>query len=265
VIREAIDFGVCRLSVVSLRSGPSHKSEQVSQLLFGDHYEVLETNKDKQWLRIVMYYDQCEGWISARQHHGISREYYDYINRADFKITTDLSTSILYNKSPLLILIGSIIPISGSELFRMEEQFAFNGDAKSLGQKRDFEFLKATVYKYINAPFQWGGRNPFGIDGPGFVQVSYKINGYRLGRTVQEQMRQGREISHIDDVLPGDLVFFQSIPERLPHVGVVLDHDRVIHAWEKVRVDHFEEGGLLNPETKIFTHQLTTLPRIMTG
>ena len=97
------NFGVSRLSLVPMRTEPSDKAEQVSQLLFGDHYEVHEVSKDKNWLRIHVYYDQCEGWINAHQHHTVTREYYDYINRADFKITTDLTSSILYNKSPLLI------------------------------------------------------------------------------------------------------------------------------------------------------------------
>ena len=114
---ETIDFGVCRLSLVPMRAEPSHKAEQVSQLLFGDHYEVLEISKDKKFLNISVCYDGYEGWIDERQHHAITKEHYEYINRADFKITTDLATSILYNKSPLLILIGSIIPFSSSELF----------------------------------------------------------------------------------------------------------------------------------------------------
>ena len=154
--KESLDFGVCRLSVVPVRKDGAHNGEQVSQLLFGDHYEVVEISKDKKWLMVGVYYDQCEGWIDVRQHHSITKEHYDYINRADFKITTDLATSILYNKSPLLILIGSIIPISGSELFRMEEQFAFNGDSKTLGLKRDAEFLKIIA---VNAYFLWFGRN----------------------------------------------------------------------------------------------------------
>lgn len=261
--KESLGFGVCRLSVVPVRKDAAHKAEQVSQLLFGDHYEVVEISKDKKWLLVAVYYDQCEGWIDARQHHSITKEYYDYINRADFKITTDLATSILYNKSPLLILIGSIIPISGSELFKMEEQFAFNGDSKTLGQKRDAEFLKITAQKYLNAPFQWGGKSPFGMDASGFTQMSYKICGYRLGRTVLEQSRQGKEIKNISDAQPGDLLFFISAQEKGEHVGIMLDSNKVIHASGKVRIDHLNEEGILNLDSKIYTHQLTSIRRIL--
>src|SRR5436190_20620173 len=145
-------YGVCRLSVVPVRAESSDKSELVSQLLFGDHYEVIDLTDDKKWLRIRVYSDQYEGWIDRRQHHEISSEYFDYLNRAEFKITTDITTSILFNKSPLVIVLGSVIPISSSELFKMEEQYAFNGEAKNIGQKREFEFLKQIASKYMHAP-----------------------------------------------------------------------------------------------------------------
>lgn len=247
-----------------MRAEPSHKAEQASQLLFGDHYEALEVSKDGKWLHIAVYYDQSEGWIDARQHHAITREHYEYINRADFKITTDLATSILYNKSPLLILIGSIIPISGSELFKMEEQFAFNGDSKSLGLKRDAEFLKVTAQKYLNAPFQWGGKNPFGLDASGFVQMTFKICGYRLGRTLLEQSRHGREVKSFPDALPGDLAFFTPKGEKGIHAGIFLERDKIIHASGKVRTDYINEEGILNLETKVYSHYLSGIRRILT-
>lgn len=263
VNQESIDFGVCRLSIVPIRADANHKAEQVSQLLFGDHYDVLQISKDKQWLQIITYFDQAQGWIDVRQHHTITKEYYDHINKADFKITTDISTSILYNKSPLLILIGSIIPISGSELFKMEEQFAFNGDSKSLGQKRDAEFLKGVAMKYLNAPFQWGGKSSFGIDAAGLIQMVFKICGYRLGRLVAEQMKQGREVPIGSEILPGDLAFFSSKYDKAKHVGIILSKEKIIHAYGKVRVDNLQKDGIFNFDFNIQTHQLLQIRRIL--
>jgi len=258
------DFGVSRLSLVPMRAEPSDKAEQVSQLLFGDHYEVHELSKDKNWLRIHMYYDQCEGWINVHQHHAVTKEYYDYINRADFKIATDLTSSILYNKSPLLILLGSIIPISGSELFKMEEQFAFNGDSKSLGVKREADFVKTVALKYLNSPYQWGGKSPFGIDASGFVQMTSKICGYRLGRTITEQSRQGKGVDNLAEAMPGDLAFFSAHGSKNSHVGLILEKEKVIHAFGKVRIDYLNDEGILNLDTKIYTHSLVEIRRILT-
>lgn len=138
-------YGVCRLNLVAVRHEPSFSSPWCTQLLFGDHYQVIAETTDKRFLRIKIYADGVEGWIDSRQHHDISSGYFDYLCRAEFKITTDITSSILYNKSTIIIIMGSIIPISSAELFRMEEQFAFNGEAKSLGQYRDAEFLKAQI------------------------------------------------------------------------------------------------------------------------
>ncbi|HMV09460.1 MAG TPA: C40 family peptidase [Cyclobacteriaceae bacterium] len=259
---ENSDFGVCRLSLVPVRSEGSDKAELTTQLLFGEHYEVLSASKDKKWLKIKMQFDQYEGWIDAKQHHSISKDHFEYINRADFKISTDVTTSILYNKTPLSILMGSIIPISGSELFKMEEQFAFNGESKSLGQKRDAEFLKITAKKYLNAPYLWGGKSPFGIDCSGFVQMVFKINGYKLQRDSAQQAKQGKNVS-FQDMLPGDLMFFKNKENQIVHVGIFMGDEKIIHASGKVRIDHVNEEGILHMESRVYTHSFSLARRIL--
>jgi len=262
VNNEVLDFGVCRLSIVPVRAETSDKAELVTQLLFGDHYEVVAVSKDKKWFQIRIHFDQYPGWIDARQHHQISREYFEYINRADFRITTDINTSILHNKNPIVIVMGSIIPISASELFKMDEQFAFNGESKSLGQKRDFEFVKNTARKYLNAPYLWGGKSPFGIDCSGFTQMVFKINGYRLFRDASQQAKQGKKVI-FKDVQPGDLAFFQNKESKISHTGIVLPDNKIIHASGKVRIDHFNEEGILNTDSKTITHGLAQIRRIL--
>lgn len=260
---EILDYGVCRLSIVPVRAEPNDKSELTTQLLFGDHYEVNEYSKDKKWLKIRINFDQFEGWLDAKQHHTVSHEYYEYLNRAEFKITTDVTASILYNKSPQIILMGSMIPISSSELFKMEEQFAFNGEAKNLGQKREYEFLRNISFKYLNAPYLWGGKSPFGIDCSGFVQMVFKICGYRLFRNSWQQSNQGKSFRNIDMAKPGDLIFFKNPEGKVNHVGIFLEGDRIIHASGRVRVDHLNEEGILNLETKIYSHQFSHVRRIL--
>jgi hypothetical protein len=260
---ENIEYGVCRLSVVPVRIEASDRSEQVSQLLFGDHYEVIFKSHDKKWLRIRTHFDQYEGWIDYKQHHGISHEYFDYLNRAEFKITTDTTSTLLYNKTPLMILLGSMIPISSSELFKMEEQFAFNGEAKNLGQKREYEYLRSVAFKYFNTPYLWGGRSPFGIDCSGFTQIVFKISGYKLFRDSWQQANQGKYYASISEGRPGDLVFFKNQEEQVNHVGILLEGDRLIHASGRVRVDHVDDIGILESETKTYSHTFSHVRRII--
>lgn len=260
---EILEYGVCRLSLVPVRAETSDKTEQVTQLLFGDHYEVIDQKPDRKWLKIKIHYDQYEGWIDERQHHPISKEYFEYLNHAEFKITTDVTSSILYNKSRQVILMGSMIPISSSELFKMEEQFAFIGEAKNLGQKREFEFLRNTAIKYLNSPYFWGGKSTFGIDCSGLTQMVFKICGYRLLRDSSQQAIQGKPVNTIQDAKPGDLAFFKSKEDKISHVGIVLEQEKIIHASGRVRVDPLTEQGILNQESKVYTHQFSHLRRIL--
>ncbi|MBL7856227.1 MAG: C40 family peptidase [Cyclobacteriaceae bacterium] len=260
---EIVDYGVCRLSVVPVRLAPTHQAEQITQLLFGDHYAVTETVKEKRWIRVKINYDQYEGWIDESQHHSVTQEYFEYLNRAEFKIATDLTSSILYNKSPQIILMGSIIPISSSELFKMEEQFAFNGETKNMGQKREFEFVKTIALKYLNSPYLWGGKSPFGIDCSGFTQMVYKICGYKLFRDSRQQASQGRAVQSLEVARPGDLAFFDSAEGKIVHVGMLLEENKIIHASGRVRIDYINEEGILNMDTKIYSHHLASIRRML--
>jgi gamma-D-glutamyl-L-lysine dipeptidyl-peptidase len=260
---EIIEYGVCRLAVVSVRKEPSHLTEQVTQLLFGDHYEVIDRSKDKKWLLIKIATDHCEGWIDAKQHHEISHEYFEQINTADFKITTEITAWILYKKNPLSIVMGSIVPISASELFKMEEQFAFNGDSKSMGQRRDYEFMKSIAMRYLHAPHQWGGKTPFGIDASALTQMIFKIAGYPLLRTAAQQALQGKEVKMFTEAKPGDLAFFHDKDGKVTHTGIIIDEDRIIHSDGRVRIDHLMEEGILNAESKVFTHTLAGIRHIL--
>ena len=53
-----MQFGICNLSIVSLRVEPSDKSELISQVLFGEYFKVLE--KRSKWSRVRIYFDKCE-------------------------------------------------------------------------------------------------------------------------------------------------------------------------------------------------------------
>jgi gamma-D-glutamyl-L-lysine dipeptidyl-peptidase len=260
---DVLDYGVCRLSVVPVRGEPSDRAEMVTQLLFGDHYEVTEMSANEKWLKIKIAFDQYAGWIDAKQHHSVSLDYFEYLNRAELKITTDISSTILYNKSPLTILMGSIIPISSAELFKMEEQFAFNGEAKNTGQKREFDFLRTIANKYLNAPYQWGGRSPFGVDCSGFTQTVFRICGYKLFRDARQQATQGKAVRQWNELKPGDLAFFKSAEDVVTHVGIVYANAQIIHASGQVRIDQLTEDGILHQDNRTITHKLSHFRRIL--
>lgn len=260
---ETQEKGICRLGIVPVRKVPSDRSEMVTQLLFGEHYVVTDTTENQKWHQIIIDYDGYTGWIDHRQHTVISEAYYNQINHSEYKLCLDTTTSILYHKSPITIVIGSVLPIATSELFKMEEQLAFNGDAKSEGQRRDFDFLSDIARVYLNAPYLWGGRTPFGIDCSGFTQMIFRLTGYHLKRDASQQVKQGSEVISLGESSPGDLAFFSNEQGAVTHVGLILPDHKIIHASGFVRIDTLDEQGIRDAGNGMLTHSLSAIRRIL--
>jgi cell wall-associated NlpC family hydrolase len=116
--------------------------------------------------------------------------------------------------------------------------------------------------KFINSPYIWGGRIPSGIDCSGLTQLVYKIRGIAIPRDSYQQAEAGKDISFIDEAVPGDLVFFGDERGRISHVGMILSQGLVIHASGRVRIDTIDHQGIFKHEIKGYSHHLRTIRRI---
>ena len=76
-----MQYGICHLSIIPVRSTPDQISEMVTQLLFGEHYKVLESRKN--WSKIKTIYDKCEGWIMNNQLTFISEDEFNTIQAVE--------------------------------------------------------------------------------------------------------------------------------------------------------------------------------------
>ncbi|MDN5212126.1 C40 family peptidase [Fulvivirgaceae bacterium BMA12] len=255
--------GICRLSVIPVRAEGSDRSEMITQLLFGDHYEVLEKSQDQNWYKIKIYFDGYEGWICHKQWVEISDDFYKDLSHLNHKIAVDLNTELTYSGKKINILIGSVLPFSPQELFDMETQLQFNGKSENSGERKGYRYLEEIAFRYLNAPYLWGGKMPFGIDCSGFTQQVYRICGYNLKRDSWQQAEQGLTIDDLKDAHPGDLVFFAKENKRVYHVGILLADSKVIHASGFVRVDRLDSTGIFNEDLNRYTHKLFSIKRIL--
>lgn len=260
---ESKSKGICRLGIVPIRASANDQAEMVSQLLFGDHYSINKLSEDGKWIHITIEFDQYEGWIDIKQYTEISIDYFNHLNKTEFKISTDITSTILYKKRIIQIVIGSVLPISSYELFEVNEQFAFNGVSKNIGEKQGFDFLKHIIKNYMNAPYLWGGKTPFGIDCSGFTQQIFKLCGYKLKRDAIEQHQQGSNVESLTNAQPGDLAFFRNDKSKISHVGIIIENQDIIHASGYVRKDKLDEKGIFNEELSIYTHNLEGIKRIL--
>lgn len=83
----------------------------------------------------------------------------------------------------------------------------------------------------IGIPYRWGGNTPeTGMDCSGFIRYLYKTSlGINLPRTAAEMSRVGKRIS-IDNIEPGDLLFFNTRRGANTHVGMYLGNNKMIVA-----------------------------------
>ncbi|MFE3868283.1 C40 family peptidase [Flavobacterium sp. LS2P90] len=252
-------FGICNLAMIPLRFEASDKSEIVSQVLFGEHFEILE--QLKQWSHIKMQYDGYEGWVDSKQFQLISETSFNQLSAEAIILNADL---IEYVTAPSSLLMP--IPLGSSLSFINHNEinisnFDFEG-TKTSGEK-DKECLVNSAFMYLNAPYLWGGKTPFGIDCSGFTQMVYKLNGYKLLRDASQQSTQGEALSFIEESEPGDLAFFDNDEGNIIHVGIIMDDNYIIHASGKVRIDRLDHLGIYNAEINRHTHKLRVIKKII--
>jgi gamma-D-glutamyl-L-lysine dipeptidyl-peptidase len=53
--------------------------------------------------------------------------------------------------------------------------------------------------------------------------------------------------------------------KEVTHVGLLLGDQRIIHADGRVRIDHLMEEGIERTDSKIFTHSLREVRRVVTN
>ena len=252
-------FGICNLAIIPLRSEPSDRSEQVSQLLFGAHFEIIE--KIDKWVKIEAAFDNYIGWIDNKQFQTISEKQFHSIEQSPMVLNGDLIEYISTPKNQLMpIPLGSCLSFLDNEQINTEN-YSFEG-IKICGVKDKSNLVK-TAFMYLNAPYLWGGKTPFGIDCSGFTQMVYKLNGYKILRDASEQATQGEALSFIEESEPGDLAFFDNEEGNIIHVGIMMDDNYIIHASGKVRIDRLDHLGIYNAETNRHTHKLRVIKKII--
>ncbi|WP_417363511.1 NlpC/P60 family protein [Galbibacter sp.] len=249
-----MQYGICHLSIIPLRNEPLHTSELCSQVLYGDHFKVLE--KRKHWSKIRLAYDNFEGWLENNQYKFIDQPIYQSIQKQKPKLSGDL-VEFIYDDN------HNLLPITlGSNINAVTYLFG-NFDGETIEGKQPKANIVNTALNYINAPFLWGGKTPFGIDSSGLTQMVYKLNGYSLLRTATQQSTQGEALSFIEESEAGDLAFFDDDQGNIVHVGIMMPDNYIIHAYGKVRIDRIDHTGIFNTDTRSHSHKLRVIKKII--
>ena len=249
-----MQYGICNLSIAPLRFEPADTSEMVSQVLYGELFKVLE--KRKKWSRIRLSHDGYEGWLDNKQYKEIEETDYNTISELNSSYSSELLDYVQdENKFLLTLPLGSSVHCANFLNHKFE--------GKSISSKQEKKKIIDTALLYLNAPYLWGGKTPFGIDCSGFTQMVYKLNGYNLLRDASQQATQGEALSFIEESEPGDLAFFDNNEGSIIHVGIMMKDNYIIHAHGKVRIDRLDHTGIYNSDKRTHTHKLRVIKQII--
>ncbi len=248
-----MQYGICTLSIVPVRSQPADASEMVTQLLYGEYFKILEERG--KWSRIRIAFDSYEGWVSNNQVQKIDEQLYD-LHLDEIPIySADLIEFINNGAGDLIhIPMGALLNYANSQ------NLVFEGHTIS-GVKEKSKIVSTAVL-YLNTPYLWGGKTPFGIDCSGLTQMVYMLNGHALNRDSALQSTQGEALSFIEESEPGDLAFFDDNEGNIVHVGIMMQDNYIIHVDGKVRIDRIDHSGIYNVDLRKHTHQLRVIKKI---
>jgi cell wall-associated NlpC family hydrolase len=254
-------------SVADIRRLPSHQSELVSQAVMGDVVTPLKA--EGEWY-LVRTDDGYVGWIRSWYVSDTTPERAaSFAKHATHRVATNhaqVFSSPASDSVPVSdLVVGVPLVATGKEdgdwlaveLSDGRTGFVLASDLEKRPASRravSRDRLVATGMRFIGIPYLWGGSTPKGFDCSGLVQRIYRLQGVVLPRDSDQQARIGalKSVDSLDDLAPGDLLFFGRAAQRITHVAMVLPDRLFLHAYGQVRVNS------LDPESP---HYLPDLAR----
>lgn len=245
------------VAVSPMRKEAAHRSEMVSQLLFGELAKVTETSGD--FVRIHTLYDDYEGWCQQSQ-----LVFLDTVLPAhNHLLSKGWSSVVQVNGDEMMIGAGTPLNLfSGNTLSLPGYHFEYQPAGWQVDEARfEEQQITAVAKQYLNTSYLWGGRTVFGIDCSGFAQQVFRHFGIRLPRDAYQQATSGETIGFLQEARCGDLAFFDNPEGRITHVGIMLTADTIIHASGQVRIDPIDNMGIVHAQNGKRTHQLRIIKR----
>jgi cell wall-associated NlpC family hydrolase len=149
---------------------------------------------------------------------------------------------------------------TGSQIYSKE-------NIKISGFEFNFEYnnidlnLENIAKQYLNSPYLWGGKTPWGIDCSGFTQMVFKQKNVSIKRDAFQQAEEGEAVAFLAESKMGDLAFFDNEDGKITHVGILLNNETIIHASGKVRIDQIDNYGIMDADSKKYSHKLRFIKR----
>jgi len=268
--------GICNMPLLPLRSEPSERAEMISQVLFGELFEVLSENDS--WSQIRNLSDNYTGWCTKKMLQILPSSVFETLKNtkptfthallsASFKQGEERPALFLPAGSRLYFLDQdtSCFSVFMTKIFGAgepeKEYWSIKSDAFFSGKIETPEILD-TAMLFVNAPYLWGGKSILGIDCSGLVQVVFSMYGQFLPRNAKDQALLGKIVPFLSEAKSGDLAFFSNAKGMIVHVGILADNSHILHASGSVHIDRIDSHGIFSEALGGYTHALCSIKRI---
>ena len=243
----------CMVSISPVRSEAADPSEIVTQLLFGELMEVDDITAP--WAHITVLSDGYQGYMDHKHMRFLTdkerrrwTEGLGYLMDRERLIRTPWGTQ--------RICRGASVPVNNGSFNIGNDVFEFLDEPGI-----EFDSIESLAMDYLNTPYLWGGKSPFGIDCSGITQVIYRLFGFNLPRDASQQADYGTEVD-FEDIQSGDLAYFTNSTGKVTHVGILTESGEIIHASGHVRKDLLTREGIIHAEKENCTHPLHAIKRM---
>jgi hypothetical protein len=250
-------WALATLSVSNLRTEPDHASELASQVMMGTPLKIL--NCSEKWCR-VQTPENYIGWMDTSGLERVTQKELDrwkQSNRYLFncmsgyvydtpgkkgEVVSDIVLGDLFEvESAVKGFLKIRIPDGRNGYVRKSDCISFN-DWSHL--QPNVKSILSVASQMMGFPYLWGGTSSKGVDCSGFVKLVYYTQGVILARDASQQARYGEPVdfSNMNNLQPGDLLFFGRSSRHITHVGIYLGKGNFIHASGRVHISSIDPG-----------------------
>lgn len=258
-------WALVNLSVANLRAKPGDASELVSQVLLGTPLKVLDYSNKCYRVQTPEYYI---GYLDAGGLQTLTVQELERWKKADRWMYNRISGFVYdtpdYNGEIVSdVVLGDLMVVedAGKDWLKIRFPDGRTGFANIseclhypdwINLQTEANQILATARQMMGFPYLWGGTSSKGIDCSGFVKTVFYSKGVILARDASQQAKYGEPVGfgNLDNLQPGDLLFFGRSAQRITHVGIYISNGDFIHSSGRVHIGSLIPGDPKNDPSR---------------
>lgn len=205
--------------------------------------KILGISPDGQFAHVKVFWDGYLAWIKRSDLVEVDyNDFMGWIKRPNVVITRTID-------GPQKLYIGTILnresKTSNTVKVSLPTKQTIQLDASDTREvipsaTFNAQALLNTAQQYLpqsqygGGKYLWGGTVGRRLDCSGFVQTVYRMHNIFLPRDADQQMKFSIPVAptlgHLDQLQPGDLVFFSKHRKWATHIGLYMGNYKVIHS-----------------------------------